>query len=120
MKIIVSGLKDNPRMLIRRCGYSEHYDSRSGQTSYAKRLDRGIFPKFHVYLEEKPQGVEVSLHIDQKQPSYGVGHMHSGDYEGPLVETELERIRNFFENAPPPETEEEAPKKKGLFGRLFG
>jgi hypothetical protein len=119
MNIIIRNLKDNPRTLIRRAGYSEHFDSRSGHTSYARRLDRGIFPKFHVYLSEKQGGIEVSLHIDQKQPSYGVGHMHSGDYEGPLVESELERIREFFENAPPPETEEE-PKKKGFLGRLFG
>ncbi len=120
MKIIIPIPKDNPRTLIRRCGYSEHYDNRSGQTSYAKRLDRGIFPKFHVYLSERADGIEVSLHIDQKQPSYGVGHMHSGDYEGPLVESELRRIKEFFENAEPEKAEEEEPKKKGLFGKLFG
>ena len=119
MKIILQNLKDNPRTLIRRAGYSEHYDSRSGETSYSRRLDRSIFPKFHAYLDEKDGGVEVSLHIDQKQPSYGVGHMHSGDYDGPLIERELERIKRSFETAPaplPPEPE----KKKGLLGRLFG
>lgn len=119
MKIIIQNLKDNPRTLIRRAGYSEHYDNRSQQTSYARRLGTGIFPKFHVYLAEQNGGVEVSIHIDQKQPSYGVGHMHSGDYDGPNIERELERIKQSFENATPPEPEE-PPKKKGFFGSLFG
>ncbi len=119
MKIILRDLKDNPRTLIRRAGYGEHYDSRSGEVSYSRRLGSNVFPKFHVYLSEKEEGAEVSLHLDQKQPSYGVGHMHSGDYEGPVVERELERIRASFENASAPEPEE-PPKKKGFFAKLFG
>jgi len=119
MKMILQNLKDNARTLIRRAGYSEHYDNRSRQTSYARRLGTGIFPKFHVYLAEQAGGVEVSIHIDQKQPSYGVGHMHSGDYDGPLIERELERIKRSFENAAAPETEERE-QKKGFFGKLFG
>jgi len=119
MKTIISNLKDNPRTLIRRAGYSEHYDNRSRETSYARRLGTGVFPKFHVYLSERAGGVEVSIHIDQKQPSYGVGHAHSGDYDGPLIERELERIKQSFENATAPEPEE-PEKKKGFFGKLFG
>jgi len=119
MKIIIQNLKDSPRNLIRRAGYAEHYDVRSQETSYYRRLDRNIFPKFHVYLNEQAGGVEVSLHIDQKQPSYGVGHMHSGDYEGPRVEEEIKRIRQAFENPPATEQEEDS-KKKGFFGKLFG
>ena len=119
MKIVLQNLKDNVRTLIRRAGYSEHYDNRSRQTSYARRLGTGIFPKFHVYLSEQSGGVEVSIHIDQKQPSYGVGHMHSGDYDGPLIEKELNRIKTSFENASAPEVEPRE-EKKGFFGKLFG
>jgi len=119
MKIVLQNLKDNPRTLIRRAGYSEHYDNRSQQTSYARRLGTGIFPKFHVYLSEQAGGIEVSIHIDQKQASYGVGHMHSGDYDGPLIERELERIKQSFENTPAP-LAEEPEQKKGFFGKLFG
>ena len=98
MKITLnkSDLTLTPAMLIRRAGYSEHHDHRSGETSYARRLTPNIFPKFHVYLADRGTGVEVSLHVDQKQPSYGVGHMHSGDYEGPIVEREMERIKHVF------------------------
>jgi hypothetical protein len=119
MNIILQNLKDNARTLIRRAGYGERFDHRTQHTSYSRRLDgHNPYPNYHVYLADKNGGVEVSLHIDQKQASYGVGHMHSGDYEGPLVEQELERIKNSFESAPAPEVEE-SPKKKGFFG-LFG
>jgi hypothetical protein len=59
--------------------------------------------------------------VDQKQPSYGVGHMHSGDYEGPIVEREMERIKQFFLTHNDGENESGSDeKKKGFFGRLFG
>lgn len=119
MKIILNNLRDNPVVLIRRAGYGERYDARSRETSYHRRLGTNPFPNFHVYMTQRPDGVEISLHLDQKQPSYGVGHMHSGDYEGPVVEREMERIRDSFMNAPAPEVDEE-PKKKGFFGKLFG
>jgi len=123
MKITLpkSDLALTPVVLIRRAGYSEHYDRRSGQTSYARRLTPNIFPKFHVYLTDRETTVEVSLHLDQKQPSYGSGHMHSGDYDGPVVEKEMERIQQFF-LAQKKDNEESAPheKKEGFWGRLFG
>jgi hypothetical protein len=119
MKIIIQNLKDNPRTLIRRAGYAEHLDRRSGETSYSRRLGPNVFPKFHVYLNEQFDEVEVALHLDQKQPSYGVGDMHSGDYDGPVIERELERIRDSFVSEPAPEVEE-TKSKKGLFSKLFG
>jgi hypothetical protein len=119
MKLVIQNLKDNPRTLIRRAGYGEHRDNRSGETSYHRRLGSNIFPNFHVYLKEMPDGVEVSLHLDQKQPSYGAGHMHSGDYDGPVIERELERIKMSFLSAPAPEVDE-VKEKKGFFGKLFG
>jgi len=101
MKIVLTGLNDSPRNLIRRAGYGEHLDRRSGETSYSKRLGPGIFPKFHAYLAERAGGVEVSLHLDQKKPTYGMETVHSGEYEGPLVERELARIREVFEKGEP-------------------
>ena len=122
MKITLSktDLAFTPVVLIRRAGYSEHYDRRSNQVSYARRLTPNIFPKFHVYLADRETTVEVSLHIDQKQPSYGSGHMHAGDYDGPVVEKEMERIQQFFLAQKKDDDEGASPqKKKGFWGRLF-
>ncbi len=123
MKITLpkSDLALAPSVLIRRAGYSEHHDRRSGQTSYARRFTPNIFPKFHVYLADRESAIEISLHLDQKQASYGSGHMHSGEYEGPLVEKEIERIKQFF-LAQHRDLQEEGAgeQKKGFWGKLFG
>lgn len=110
-------LSDKPETLIRRAGYAEHRDSHSTQISYTHRLGPEFYPRFHVYLEASGGGVSFDLHIDQKKPSYGAGHAHSGEYEGPLVEREIGRIRDFISNYKPAPQEE---KKKGFFSGFFG
>ncbi|MBI4280722.1 hypothetical protein HY628_00825 [Candidatus Uhrbacteria bacterium] len=112
-------LPDRPETLIRRAGYAEHRDHHSGEISYTHRLGPEFYPRFHVYIEETAEGVSFNLHLDQKQPSYGGGsHAHSGEYEGPTVEREAERLRAFVEHYQPETSGEE--KKGGFFSRLFG
>ena len=36
-----------------------------------------------------------SLHLDQKKPIYEGTHAHNGEYFGPVVETEADRIIDF-------------------------
>lgn len=90
-------LPDKPETMIRRAGYAEHRDPHSPQTSFTHRLGPEFYPRFHVYIEERADGVSFDVHIDQKKPSYGVGHAHSGEYEGSLVEREVARIQEFVE-----------------------
>ncbi len=79
-------------MAIQRCGYARFVDPRTGEESYVRRMGTGFYPRFHLYVEERGHELVLKLHLDQKQPSYGVGHKHSGEYEGPTVETEARRI----------------------------
>ncbi len=141
-------LADNPRNILRRAGYSEHYDPRARKTSYALRLGSGRYPRFHCYIKETLETVGFSLHIDQKEASYeGADHMHSGEYEGKLVEDEMGRIRRWAgapaegttssnntprravpiakkadEDAGPalPSSHSRPPQKRRFFQRLFG
>ncbi|HYE59992.1 MAG TPA: hypothetical protein VEA18_02300 [Candidatus Kapabacteria bacterium] len=92
MKIFFTG-RFNPRMAIRRVGYGELINPRSGQLSYTRRLGSGQFPRFHIYIEEKNGGMELHLHLDQKQPTYGDFTAHSGEYDGEVVEREAGRIQ---------------------------
>lgn len=120
MDVVITDTKGmQPRVLIRRAGFAEHIDRRSGETSYVRRLSpTGFYPRFHAYLHPREDGsLMIRLHIDQKQPSYGVGHAHSGEYEGPLLDRERERIILIINS----ERHEEPPKEKnGFFKRLFG
>ncbi len=81
---------------IRRCGYGRVLNRRSGQTSYAKRLHRDLYPCFHVYIKEITDNWVLDLHLDQRAPIYAGVTAHSGEYEGEVVEKEAERIQNFL------------------------
>jgi hypothetical protein len=82
---------------VRRAGYGEIYDRARGEESYVFRLSRNAFyPRFHLYIEKEDQAsMTITLHLDQKQASYEGSHMHSGEYEGEIIEKEAERIKQM-------------------------
>jgi len=117
---------------MRRLGYGEHRGN-DGQYSYARRLSGALFPRYHVYVEAGEAGITVSLHIDQKEPSYHGTHAHAGEYDGKLVEQEMGWIASQIkkmQQAPKehftvdlteqPDPNQEPKKKKGFWGSLFG
>jgi len=91
MKIAFSGRQDLD-VLMRRIGYGLIHDRHSGHYSYVRRMGIVHYPRFHVYIE----GDTVNLHLDQKQASYESGPMHAGEYDGPTVEAEAERIKSLI------------------------
>ena len=116
-------LADNPRNLLRRASYGEK-PGYKGQISYVRRLTNHPYPQFHMYYALKNDGIQLSLHLDQKQPTYGQSaHAHSADYDGPLVEQEMARvvqtIKSYINplNQPLKKTTE---KKKGFWSSFFG
>jgi len=127
MKLIINKnkLSASADMLLKRAGYSFHSDFRSGKDSYSRRLGSGFFPKFHMYAEETPEKIFLNLHLDQKQASYEGSNMHSGEYDGEVVEAEMERVKKFAiqfavqgkQNMPVGRTDEE---NKELLGSIDG
>lgn len=124
MKHTIPGpLPDHARNMMRRLGYGE-LQKRSGQLSYAKRVSGGSFPRYHAYVEDLSGGsMQVNLHIDQKEASYQGSHAHSGEYEGPLVEQEMQRIIGFIQSLskpnPLPPSPKPTPKKSGFLSKFF-
>ncbi|MBI2003039.1 MAG: hypothetical protein HYU05_01120 [Candidatus Wildermuthbacteria bacterium] len=83
---------------LRLWGYSpERVDERTGEIGAVRPLAGMRYPRFHVYckVSEKDRAASVSLHLDHKQPSYEGSSAHGGEYEGPLVEAEAERIKKM-------------------------
>lgn len=89
-------LSDNARGVIRRLGYGEHR-GHEGQLSYTLRVTGDLFPRYHAYIEDRERGLQVNLHVDQKAASYEGTSAHAGEYEGPLVEREMQRIAQFVQ-----------------------
>lgn len=103
MKIIVNKkrLGDGPEMWLRHAGYAFIPEREEGQASFARRLTRDFYPRFHVYfLESKTTSgdefVTFNLHLDQKKPGYAGYSRHNAEYDGEVVETETERLKSLL------------------------
>lgn len=93
MKVVYDrAVLKNPLEVMRKAGYSAFTDPNTGEESFVLRTSSEFYPRFHVYIVERGNEIEVSLHLDQKKPSYGQSHAHSGEYEGTTVEREMRRI----------------------------
>lgn len=86
----------NPLDALRRAGYFPFRDPKTGDESFVCRLGVDFYPRFHLYVKEGGDSLNFSLHLDQKQASYGGSHMHNGEYEGENIEKEIERLRGWL------------------------
>ncbi len=112
-------LSDHSRNTLRRLGYAEQR-TRSGQISYTKRVGGERFPRYHVYVEDKDDGMQVNLHVDQKAASYEGTSAHGGEYEGPLCEREMARIASVVTTPATVAPQTNTPtKKKGFLSKFF-
>ena len=89
----------SPLAVLRKAGYSAFVDPNTGEESFVLRTTTEFYPRFHVYVADRGSEVEVSLHLDQKKPSYGQSHAHSGEYDGAVVEREMRRIDRWVRKA---------------------
>lgn len=102
MKLEIPLLKENLLSRMRRCGYApEGADEKTGELRWTRPLMGRRYPRFHMYSTISPDGAKamLNLHLDQKQPSYQGTAAHSGEYDGPVVETESERIQQHLSQA---------------------
>lgn len=91
-----SDLDSTPHAFMREAGYFYIVSRHTGQGSYTRPLGNGHYPRFHAYIDEEGEKVTVNLHLDQKQASYEGTAAHSGEYDGPLVSGEIERLRRLI------------------------
>ncbi|MEK7606677.1 MAG: hypothetical protein AAB444_00545 [Patescibacteria group bacterium] len=100
---ILKTVMSDPEKAILRCGYGKIVNRQSRETSFARRFHGDMYPRFHVYINERPEVWVFSLHLDQKQPTYEGVSAHAGEYEGTVVEKEAARIQNLLVVQPPAE-----------------
>lgn len=89
----------NPLDVLRKAGYSYFKDPQSGQESFVIRLSADFYPRFHLYVKHNANAVTFDLHLDQKKASYGDNNLHSGEYDGPVVDKELRRIDSWVQSS---------------------
>lgn len=96
MKIIFPKIKiKDPEAAIRRCGYGLKVDRYGGGRSFTRHPDRTVlYPRFHIYIEDKGENWVFDLHLDQRAPVYRGVKAHAGEKDGEVVERESGRIEN--------------------------
>jgi hypothetical protein len=99
MRLIYQKTPDmNELNIMRKAGYTHFVDPNTGHPSYVLRTSRDYYPRFHVYVEETEQTLEIDLHLDQKKPQYKGARAHNGEYDGPVVEREIARIAGWVKH----------------------
>ena len=94
MDFTIKNVSENIVSVARSIGYTIIDTKDNGEYNLVRRLDYSNYPRFHVFVRQAGDRYIFSLHLDQKAPSYKGTHAHSGEYEGPVVENEVERIRD--------------------------
>ena len=102
MKLIVrkKQLSEAPEIWLRRAGYAFIPEREDGERSWARRLSRDFYPRFHVYFIEQTDSkgevfVTFNLHLDQKRPGYEGQSRHNAEYDGEVVENEAKRLQSL-------------------------
>ncbi len=94
MRISIKGFEKNIYNLLRSAGYHPDRGDRGEQISFCKPIRGGRYPRYHIYYDKHKE--ELRLHLDQKPSKYKNAPDHAGEYNGPLVEEEAERIKNIL------------------------
>ena len=70
----------------------------NGEYNLVRKLDYDNYPRFHAYVTQQGTDFNFSLHLDQKAPIYQGTHAHNGEYFGPVIENEADRIKELLKN----------------------
>lgn len=64
--------------------------------SCIRSIRGGEYPRFHLFIKEKDNELELKLHLDQKKASYKGETSHSGEYDNEVVKEEMNRIKEIM------------------------
>jgi len=92
MDFTLKNLEQSIVSVARNLGYTIIDTKENGQYNLVRKLTGQNYPRFHLYVTQQGWDYKFSLHLDQKKPSYEGSHAHSGEYFGPLVEQEADRV----------------------------
>ena len=96
MDFTVKNIKENILSVARQIGYIMLEAKSPNEYNLVRKLTGNHYPRFHIYVKQRGEHFDFSLHLDQKKPIYKGVHAHAGEYEGPVVEAEADRIKKSF------------------------
>ena len=108
MDFILRNLKQSAVGISRAVGYVIIDTTEKGEYNMVRKLAGDNYPRFHIYFSQQGSAWKFSLHLDQKKPVYeGSGsHAHNGEYFGPIIDNEADRIKDLLSMADKSKSEE--------------
>jgi len=99
MDFNIKNIQESVSNISRKIGYVIIDTTEKGEYNMVRKLAGDNYPRFHIYLGQQGTDFKFSLHLDQKKPVYeGSGsHAHNGEYFGPIIDEESDRIKNRLE-----------------------
>ncbi|MEI7424934.1 MAG: hypothetical protein WCK10_02335 [Candidatus Staskawiczbacteria bacterium] len=100
MDFTLKDIKENIVSVARALGYIIIDTKENGEYNLVRKFGGDNYPRFHVYLKQQGSTYVFSLHLDQKKPVYegSGGHAHNGEYFGPIIDGEVDRIKETLQN----------------------
>jgi hypothetical protein len=96
MDFVIKNVQENIVWAARSIGYVI-IDTNNNEYNLVRKMGYDNYPRFHAYVTQQGNNFNFSLHLDQKAPIYGGNsHAHNGEYFGPTVETEADRIKEIL------------------------
>jgi hypothetical protein len=96
MDFIIENMQENIVQVARKIGYVIIDTAENGQYNLVRKLSAGNYPRFHIYAQQQGLSLNFSLHLDQKAPRYEGTHAHAGEYAGPVIDEETDRIKELL------------------------
>ena len=96
MDFEIKNVKENIVGVARSLGYVI-IDTNGAEYNLVRKLYGDNYPRFHAYVKQSGNDFNFSLHLDQKKPIYQGAHAHNGEYFGPVVEQEADRIKQILQ-----------------------
>lgn len=102
MDFIIKNIQENIVSIARKIGYTIIDTRENNEYNLVRKLTGENYPRFHAYVKQQGGSTSgetsfiFSLHLDQKKPVYKGTHAHSGEYFGPVVEEEADRIKEIL------------------------
>ncbi|MBI2013829.1 MAG: hypothetical protein HYS87_03320 [Candidatus Colwellbacteria bacterium] len=94
MRFEINKPREGVVSIARKIGYTPQRAAGPNEVSLIRPLERGGYPRFHLYVKELEKALLFNLHLDQKRPIYAGTSAHGGEYEGEVVEAEAARIKS--------------------------
>ena len=96
MDFVIKNIQKNIVGVARELCYVIIDTKDNAEYNLVRKLNYDNYPRFHAYVTQHGQDFEFSLHLDQKRPIYEGTHAHNGEYFGPVVEAEADRIKEIL------------------------